>query len=264
MIGLGTILNILAILAGSAIGVALGHRLPQRTRDVVTDGLGLITLLVAALSAAAILDASVEPAVGAAGVLIVLASVLVGGIVGSLLQIEARLEGLGGTIRRRLGGGAGDAPADVEVDGSLVDTDPPPRHSSTFVEGFVTASLVFCVGPLAILGSISDGLGRGIDQLALKSILDGFASIAFAASLGWGVAASVFVVGIYQGSLTLLGWALGSVLSEAQISLLTATGGLLLVGISLRLLRIRPIPVGDLLPALIVAPLLTALVTALR
>lgn len=292
MIGLGTVLNVTTILIGSAIGVALGHRLPQRTRDVVTDGLGLITLLVAALSAAALVDASVEPAVGAAGVLIVLASILVGGIIGSLLSIEARLEGLGNTIRRRLGGTEGTAPADLEVDGSLIDAPAETAISSqttahaadnapgaiaggrtqaratrsadsTFVEGFVTASLVFCVGPLAILGSISDGLGRGIDQLALKSVLDGFASIAFAATLGWGVAASVIVVAVYQGSLTMLGWALGSVLSDAQIALLTATGGLLLVGIALRLLRIRPVPVADMLPALLVAPLLTALVAAL-
>ena len=260
MIGLGTALNIVAILVGSAIGVALGHRLPQRTRDVVTDGLGLITLLVAALSAAAVLDSSVAPAVGAGAVLIVLGSVLIGGIIGSLLQIEARLEGVGESIRRRLGNGR----TDVEVDGSLADPDPSAAPRSTFVEGFVTASLVFCVGPLAILGSLSDGLGLGIDQLALKSIMDGFASIAFAASLGWGVAASALSVGVYQGTLTLAGWALGSVLTDAQIALLTATGGLLLVGIALRLLRIRQVPVGDLLPALLVAPILTAVVTALR
>ena len=260
MIGLGTAINVVAILVGSAVGVALGHRLPQRTRDVVTDGLGLITLLVAALSAAAVLDPAVRADVGAAGVLIVLGSILVGGIVGSLLRIEERLEGVGDAIRRRLGNGS----ADVEVDGSLTDADPAAAPPSTFVEGFVTASLVFCVGPLAILGSLSDGLGLGIDQLALKSIMDGFAAIAFAASLGWGVAASALSVAVYQGTLTIAGWALGSVLSAAQIALLTATGGLLLVGIALRLLRIRPVPVGDLLPALLVAPILTALVAALR
>ena len=285
MIGLGTVINIIAILIGSAIGVALGHRLPQRTRDGVTDGLGLLTLLVAALSAAAVLDPSVSEAVGAAGILIVLGSLLIGGIIGSLLSIEARLEGLGERIRARLsrraavdelagsGSRAGsgvEGPAedaiDVEVEGALADPAPAEPGAdgsgSTFVEGFVTASLVFCVGPLAILGALSDGLGLGIDQLALKSVMDGFASIAFAASLGWGVAASALVVGVYQGTLTVLGWALGSVLSIAQISLLTATGGLLLVGIALRLLRIRHIPVGDLLPALIVAPILTAIVAA--
>jgi uncharacterized membrane protein YqgA involved in biofilm formation len=280
MIGLGTILNIVAILIGSAVGVALGHRLPERTRDVVVDGLGLLTLLVAALSAAAILDPAVAESVGAAGVLIVLGSLLIGGIVGSLMRIESRLEGLGETIRRRLSRGSVAAaaggqvavdeagPVDIEVDGALADAGPEdgagPDPRNNFVEGFVTASLVFCVGPLAILGSLSDGLGLGIDQLALKSVMDGFASIAFAATLGWGVAASALVVGLYQGTLTVLGWALGSVMDTAQIALLTATGGLLLVGIALRLLRIRHVPVGDLLPALIVAPLLTALVAALR
>jgi len=133
-----------------------------------------------------------------------------------------------------------------------------------FVEGFVTASLVFCVGPLTILGSLSDGLGRGIDQLALKSTLDGFAAIAFAASFGWGVAASALAVLVVQGTLTLVGLALGDVLPGAHIAALTATGGLILVGVALRLLRIKPLPVGDLLPALLVAPLLTALVTTLR
>ena len=287
MIGLGTIINIVAILIGSAIGVALGHRLPQRTRDVVIDGLGLLTLLVAALSAAAILDPAVAESVGAAGVLIVLGSLLIGGIVGSLLRIESRLEGLGETIRRRLSRASQPSstdvsnsvdeagpldveggPVDVEVEGALADSgldeDAGLDSRTSFVEGFVTASLVFCVGPLAILGSLSDGLGLGIDQLALKSVMDGFASIAFAATLGWGVAASALVVGLYQGTLTILGWALGSVMDTAQIALLTATGGLLLVGIALRLLRIRHVPVGDLLPALIVAPLLTALVAALR
>ena len=293
MIGLGTVINVLAILVGSAIGVALGHRLPQRTRDVVTDGVGLAVLLVAALSAAAVLTPAVSEDVGASGVLIVLGSLLIGGILGSLWRIEARLEGLGESIRLRLSRRSSsadvaavgrsdavrrhapdaaeppdpsDVSVDVEIDGALADPDPAAGHTSstTFVEGFVTASLVFCVGPLAILGSLSDGLGLGINQLALKSVMDGFTSIAFAATLGWGVAASALVVGVYQGTLTLLGWALGSVLSAAQIALLTATGGLLLVGIALRLLRIRQVPVGDLLPALLVAPILTGIVAALR
>jgi len=123
---------------------------------------------------------------------------------------------------------------------------------------------VFCIGPLAILGSLSDGLGQGIDQLALKSTLDGFASLAFAASLGWGVAASAIAVGVWQGTLTLLGALLGEFMSAALIASLTATGGVLLLGVGLRLLHLRQVPVGDLLPALLVAPLLTALVAAVR
>jgi uncharacterized membrane protein YqgA involved in biofilm formation len=244
--GAGTLLNVTTVLVGSGIGVLLGNRLPTRTRDVVTDGLGLVTLLVAATSAASVLDRDLADAVGtSAPVLIVLGSVLIGGICGSLLRVEDRLEGLGDAIRRRVPHGRG-------------------GDRDRFVEGFITASLVFCVGPLTILGSLDDGLGRGIDKLALKATLDGFASIAFAASLGWGVAASALVVLVVQGSLTLLAALLGDLLPDAQLAALTATGGLLLVGVALRLLRIRSVPVGDLLPALAFAPLLVAIVAALR
>jgi uncharacterized protein len=242
--GAGTVLNVATVLTGSSIGIALRGRLPDRTRDVVTDGLGLVVLLVAALSAASVHDRALEHAVGsAAPTLIVLGSVLVGGIVGSLLRLEARLDLLGGALKRRLVGG---------------------REHERFVEGFVVASLVFCVGPLTVLGSLSDGLGRGIDQLALKSTLDGFASVAFAASLGWGVAAAALVVLVVQGTLTVVGWAIGGLLPAAGISALTATGGVLLVGVALRLLRVRPIAVVDLLPALFFAPAITAVVTAAR
>jgi len=247
-VGAGTALNVGTVLAGATIGVLAGHRLPQRTRDVVTDGLGLVTLLVAALSAASVRDSALVRAVGeGAPVLIVLGALLVGGIAGSLLRIEHRLEHVGEVLQRRLSRSATSS-----------------AERRRFVEGFITASLVFCVGPLTILGSLSDGLGRGIDQLALKATLDGFAAIAFAASLGWGVAASALAVVVVQGSLTLVGLALGDVLPAAHIAALTATGGLILVGVALRLLRIKPLPVGDLLPALLVAPLLTALVATLR
>ena len=246
--GAGTALNVGTVLAGSAIGVLLGHRLPQRTRDVVTDGLGLVTLLVAATSASAVRDASFSSAVGSgATVLIVLGAVVIGGIIGSLLRIEARLEGFGGWLQARLSRGDGG-------------TDERRR----FVDGFVTASLVFCVGPLAILGSINDGLGRGIDQLALKATLDGFASIAFAATLGWGVAAAAITVAVVQGAFTVVGALLGDLLADSAIAALTATGGLLLVGVALRLLRIKPLPVGDLLPALVIAPILVGVVSAFR
>lgn len=247
--GAGTVLNVLTVLVGAGLGVLLGHRLPQRARDVVTDGLGLLTLLVAALSAASVVDPALQAEVGGgAPVLIVLGALLVGGIVGSLLRIEQRLERLGGAVQRRLGSGARSAAGGRE----------------RFIEGFVTASLVFCVGPLTVLGSLSDGLGRGIDQLALKSTLDGFAAVAFAASLGWGVAASALTVGVVQGGLTLTGFLLGGFLSDAQVSAITAAGGLMLVGVALRLLRIRPVPVADLLPGLLVAPILVSVVSALR
>ena len=254
-IGAGTALNVSTVLAGSLLGVLIGGRLPVRTREVVTDALGLTTLLVAALSAASVQDAALSASVGSgAPVLIVLGSLLVGGVCGSLLDVEGRLDRLGALLQRRL----------VRPSATTAAPVGPDEARRRFVEGYVSASLLFCVGPLTILGSLSDGLGRGIDQLALKSTLDGFASIAFAASLGWGVAASALTVGVVQGTLTVLGALLGGLLSDAQIAALTATGGLLLVGVGLRLLRIRQLPVGDLLPALVVAPVLTALVAALR
>jgi uncharacterized membrane protein YqgA involved in biofilm formation len=260
MVGTGTALNVATVLAGSGLGLLLGHRLPQRTRDVVTDGLGLVTLLIAALSAVAVLDPALSTAVGrSAPVLIVLGALLIGGVLGSLARVEDRLRDLGSALQSRLGrtrrGG-------VRLPRAAAGSAEPSRER--FVQGFLTASLVYCVGPLAILGSLSDGLGRGIDQLALKSVLDGFASIAFAASLGVGVMASAISVAVVQGSLTLVGVALGDVLPDAHIAALTATGGLLLVGVSLRLLRIRDVPVGDLLPALIVAPVLVDVVVRLR
>ena len=249
--GIGTVVNMASVLVGTALGVLVGHRLGQRTRDVVTDALGLVTLLIAASSALAVSDPAWVRAVGpSAPMLIVLGSLVVGGIVGSLLGIEQRLEGFGARLQ------AGLQRRGPSRRGG--------RDRERFVEGFVTSSLVFCVGPLTVLGSLSDGLGHGADQLYLKAALDGFAAVAFAASLGWGVGASVISLAVVQGSLTALGAVLGDVLSDAQVAALTTTGGLMLVGVALRLLRIRQLPVGDLLPGLVVAPLLTAAVAALH
>ena len=242
-IGFGTLVNVVTVLVGSTIGVLVGHRLPERTRTVVTDGLGLVTLLIAATSAAAIGNDAWAEAVGdSAPLLIVLAALLVGGIVGSLLRLEDRLEGLGGWLQRRL----------TPQDGS--------GGRARFIEGFVTASIIFCTGPLTILGSITEGVGQGADQLLLKSALDGFAAIAFAASFGWGVAATALTVLTVQGSLTALAALLGDFLSDAELAALTTTGGLLLVGVALRLLALKQVKVADLLPALVIAPVLTTAV----
>ena len=244
--GAGTVLNVATVLAGSGLGVLLGARFPQRTRDTVTDALGLVTLVIGGLGVADGLGAAAyREAVGpSAGLLVVLGALLAGGIGGSLAGLEDRLEGVGGWLQQRLARGGG--------------------GRARFVEGYVTASLVFCIGPLAVLGPLSDGLGRGIEQLALKSTLDGFAALAFAASLGWGVAASAVSVALVQGSLTALGALLGSLLPEALLASVTATGGVLLLGVGLRLLQVKAVAVGDLLPALVAAPVLTALVSALR
>ncbi|CAN5317272.1 hypothetical protein BH09ACT12_BH09ACT12_02950 [soil metagenome] len=245
--GTGTAVNVATVLVGALLGKLLGNRLPERTRDLVTDGLGLVTLLIAATSAMAVLDPDLSDLVGtSAPMLIVLGSVLLGGIVGSLLRLESRVEGLGAWLQRRLVGGSDSV------------------ERQRFIEGFVVASLIFCTGPLTILGALNDGLGNGADQLYLKSALDGFAAIAFAASFGWGVAASAVTVIAVQGSLTLAGVVLGDVLPDAHLAAVTATGGLLLVGVALRLLKIREIAVADLLPALLVAPALVSLVALSR
>lgn len=245
--GIGTVVNVATVLIGAGLGVALGHRLSQRTRDVVTDGLGLVTLLIAILSALAVTDPALVSAIGSsAPMLVVLGSLLLGGIVGSLLRLEERVESIGGWLQSTL----------TKEEGTA--------ERRRFVEGFVAASLLFCTGPLTILGSLNDGLGRGADELFLKSALDGFAAMAFAASFGWGVAASALTVIVVQGGLTLVGVLLGDVLPDAHIAALTAVGGLLLVGIALRLLRVREIPVADLLPALVVAPFLVAIAATVR
>ena len=243
MVGLGTVLNVAAIVVGSLIGLALGNRLPERTRAVVTDSLGMLVFVIAAFNIMALTDqAWVDSVGGAATLLIVLGSLIVGGIIGSLLRIESRLESVGGWIQSKFSRGGSTA------------------GRARFIEGFVDASLIFCIGPLAILGALSDGLGLGIEQLALKSALDGFASIAFAATMGWGVMASAIAVGIYQGAITVISMFAGSFLTEALVASITATGGVLLIGVGLRILRIKSVAVGDMLPALIIAPILTLIV----
>lgn len=262
MIGLGTLLNITTIVVGTAIGVLIGKRLPERTNRVVTDALGLITLVLGGLNLVALSDTDFVGAVGAGGAfLVVIGALLIGSVIGSLAGIESRLENFGGWLQGRLtrrGRSAAVGTADGLLDAPLTVT-----ARDKFINGFVDASLVFAIGPLAILGAFQDGTGQGFDQLALKSTLDGFASIAFAASLGWGVAFSAIPVGIWQGLLTVLAFGLGSVMSGAAIAALTATGGVLLLGVGLRLLNLRAVAVADMLPALIIAPLLTVGVQAL-
>ena len=246
IIGLGTIFNVLAIAIGTAAGVLIGNRLSDKTARVVTDGLGLVVLVLGGLNVISLLDAELVASVGAGiPLLIVIGAILIGGIIGSALKIEQRLENFGAALQKRFAGkGSKDS-------------------KEKFITGFVNASLVFTVGPLAILGALSDGLGQGIEQLATKSILDGFASLAFAASLGWGVALSAIPVGIWQGLLTVIAFSVGSVMSAPVIAALTATGGVLLLGVGLRLLQIRQVAVGNMLPALVVAPLLTYLLISL-
>jgi uncharacterized membrane protein YqgA involved in biofilm formation len=235
--GVGTIINVIAIVAGSILGKFGGNRIPERTRTLVTEILGAITLVSAAASLRSLWNKEfVEGTPEGAPILIVLVSLIIGALLGSALNLENRLLNLGEYLKRRFKSDTG-----------------------TFVEGFVTASLVFAIGPLAILGSISDGMSTGIEQLLLKSTLDFFAAIAFAAAFGWGVMLSGLPVGIYQAIWTLLGLGLGNILSEPQVAAMTSVGGVLLIGIGFRLLNLKNIAVANLLPALFFAPLLTSI-----
>ena len=233
--GIGTIINVIAIIAGSTFGVLFGSKIPERTRTLITDVLGL-TVLLAAASALINLWAKrfISSVPTGWTLLTILGALLLGGLLGSWARLEDRLDDLGERLRKRFRA----------------------KQESTFVEGFVSASLLFVIGPLSILGSISDGMSTGVDQLLLKSSLDFFAAMAFAATLGWGVAFSAFPVGIYQGVWTVVGVVLGSVLAGYQVDAMTAAGGVLLLCIGLKLLKIKNVAVGNLLPALAIAPLM--------
>lgn len=239
-IGAGTVINVATVVVGTLIGLAAGHRFPARTRDLVTQILGLVTLVIGGLSVADGMSEAFAAEVGAgARLLVVLGALLIGGLLGSALRLEERLDGAAEWLRSKVAREADQA---------------------TFIEAAVTATLIFCVGPLAIIGSISDGLGNGAEQLIVKAVMDGFAAIAFASTLGIGVMASVIPLLLYQGAITALGWWLGDFMPAAHIDALTATGGVILLGLGFRLSGIKQIQIGDLLPALIIAPLLTAIV----
>lgn len=237
--GVGTLINVVTIISGASLGVLVGNRMNSKTRTLLTDVLGLVTLLGAGSALIPLWSKSYINAFPQGwSLLIVLGSLLIGGLIGSALKLEDRLDLLGENLRIKFKA----------------------TSDSPFVEGFVSASLLFAIGPLAILGSISDGMGTGIDQLVLKSTLDFFASIAFATSLGWGVAVSALPVGIYQGVWTVIGLGLGEILDSYQVDAMTIVGGIMLICISFRLLNIKQVAVGNLLPALAVAPLLALLV----
>ncbi len=237
--GIGTVINVIAIIGGASLGILIGHRLAERTRNLLTDILGLVVLL----GAASALKQMWEPTFIAAlpqgwTLLTVLGSLIIGGLIGSALRLEERLDHAGESLRIKFKA----------------------NKESPFVEGFVTASLLFAIGPLAILGSISDGMSTGIDQLLLKSTLDFFAAMAFASSLGWGVAVAAIPVAIYQSLWTVIGLGLGAILQDYQVDAMTVVGGVMLLCIGFRLLHIKSVAVGNLLPALVIAPLFAILV----
>ncbi|MEA2424556.1 MAG: uncharacterized protein QOH13_966 [Thermoleophilaceae bacterium] len=229
----GTFINVGTILAGTLIGVLLGGRLPTEVQERVLAGLGLVTLVIGVDLALAWRDTNP---------LYVLGGVLLGGIAGEALGIERRLARLGDRIQAR-----------VAREG----------HHSTVSEAFFTASLLFCVGPLAVVGAIQDGLQGDYQALATKALLDGFASIALAGTLGWGVALAAVTVFVYQGAISLGATLFQDLLPEhgEALAALTSAGGVLIIGISLKLLALKDVRVGNFLPALIIAPGLYGLVS---
>lgn len=230
----GTLVNVAAVLAGSAVGALAGRRLPEGLQQRVLAGLGLLTLVL-----------GIELALDRRGAsfVYVLGAVLLGGLAGELLGIERRLERLGDRLEAAAAARGG---------------------RSRVSEAFVTASLLFCVGPLTVTGSLQDGLTSDSTLLSTKAVLDGFASIALASALGWGVALSAVVVLVVQGGLTLAAGLFDEVLRGEALGALTSAGGVLVVGISLKLLDLKDVRVGNFLPALVLAPVLVGLGALVR
>jgi len=230
---MGTAINVVAIIVGGAIGLLLGPRLPERVRQTVVAGMGLFTLAYA-----------LKQFFTTANALLVLGAILIGALLGEWWGIEAGMARLGSWLEQKFS-----TPA---VDGAT--------GSSTFVRGFLSASLIFCIGPMAILGAIQDGVTGDYSTLAIKSILDGFIALAFASSLGVGVLFSALPILVYQGAITLLAVQVQTVVTPAMMTEMTAAGGIILMGVAVSsLLEIRPIRAGNFLPALVVAPILAAI-----
>lgn len=238
MVGTGTIINVITVLIGGTLGTLLGARLPERMRETIMHALGLLTLVI-----------GVQLSLETDNILIVLGSLLLGGIVGELLRIERGINQLGRWLEQR-------SSTNEEGEEQIAD-----RTTTTrFSHAFLTASLVFCVGPMTILGSIQDGLSGNYTLLAVKSTMDGFAALAFASTLGSGVIFSALTVLVYQGALTLgAGWA-DVLLTDPMVAEMTATGGVLMLALGFGLLKIKEIRTGNLLPAIVTAPIIVAVV----
>ncbi len=230
----GTIINVAAILIGGALGLVLGARLPERLRQTVMAGLGLFTLVL-----------GVQMFLSTRNALIVLVSLLIGGLLGEWWRLEDWLQNIGVRLEERLMRSSSSS-------------------DSRFVRGFLTASLLFGIGPMAVLGSIQDGLTGNSQTLVVKAIMDGFASIAFASTLGVGVLFSSLIILVFQGSVSLLAYQVQRVVSEGMMAELTASGGVILIGIAISsLLEIKKIRAGNFLPALIIAPLIVFILETL-
>ena len=227
MIGLGTLINTATVLVGGSVGIAMGNKIPERVRIIVVQVIGMLTIGLG-LSDLLKTHNMVFPLLG----------MVFGAVIGEVMRIEDRLEGLGEVIRKRC----------------AQRQDPGP-----FISGFVTASLLFCIGPLTILGAIQDASGATPQLYIIKGTLDGFMSVIFGAIHGVGVLFSAVSVFIVQGTLTLFGTSLDSLLNDRMRIELFATGGLAVMAIGLNLLEIKKIRLGSLLPGLIITPILVKL-----
>jgi uncharacterized protein len=235
----GTLINTGTVIIGGTLGALLGNRLPEKMRQTVLHGLGLMTLVV-----------GISMAITTHNILIPLFSILIGSILGEALGIDSALERLGQWVECRV---ARNRPANPVV-----------RGGPTLAQGFITASLVFCVGPLTILGSIQNGLMGDFSLLSIKSMMDGFTAMALAASLGAGVILSAGTVLVYQGGLSLVvmlfATALGGVTRQTPwVIEMTATGGVVILSIAFLLLDLKRIRAANLLPAIVMAPLIVLL-----
>ncbi len=228
----GTLINVATILVGGALGLIFGARVPERLKATIISGMGLFTGAI-----------GMQMFLKTENSLVVLGALLIGALLGEWWKIEDRLQSLGQILEARFARGT------VDTDGEVT--------SNTFVRGFLTASLLFCVGPLAILGSIQDGLTGNYNLLAVKSVLDGFASLAFASTLGVGVMFSSLMILVYQGGISLLAAQLNAIATQSMMNEMTAAGGVILIALAVSsLLEIKKIRAGNFLPALVIAPLI--------
>jgi uncharacterized membrane protein YqgA involved in biofilm formation len=218
----GTLVNVTAVIIGSSIGLLIHSRLPQRVITTTFQGIGLFTIVI-----------GVTMAIRTNNFLIMIVSVVSGSVIGEFIDIEKTINGLGEKIKTRT-----------------------KQENDKFSEGFITSSLLFCMGSMAILGAIEEGLGGDPTLLLAKSVLDGFCSIALAASLGIGVIFSVFPLLMYQGGLTVCAGSLHNYLTEPIITELTAVGGLLLIGLGISILEIKDLKVMNMLPSLVIVVIL--------
>jgi len=241
----GTLINVSAVLAGGALGTVIGGRFPVHLRITLMQAIGLTTLII-----------GLQRALPSDNVLILLGSVALGIVVGEALGIEAWLERLGKWAEQALGGQVAALAGPTEEGVSL--------KSDVVAQGFVTASLIFCVGPMTMLGSFEDGLTGAYQTLALKSMLDGITAALLASSLGWGVLLAAVTVLVFQGALTIGAGLLRGLLTDPMIAQITAVGGLLLLGIGLNIMELTRIRVANMLPALVIAPVLVAVTSAVR